>query len=164
LPRHATEPGGLSIRLAEVERRKVLPCFFDRTTDRIFLDVHVEGVEQNAARGAVDLLDVCERLLAGVEQILLEAIDDLHIEDHIVVFRDLYELSHAFFALLEVGAFVGDTFRKGARPRAVDCASYHSASGCAHRLYHGAHEPNAVVPYLFIQRRDVVIGGETNAV
>jgi hypothetical protein len=88
----------------------------------------VEGVKQDAAGRSVYLFDIGERFIPGIEQKLLETVDDFNIEHHIVVFRYFRHFSHAFFALLEKRAFVGGSLGEHSRPGTVDGPADHASA------------------------------------
>ena len=54
----------------------------DRVADGLLLDVHVEGVEQHADVVAADPVAQLERLLGGVHEVGLEAVERLDGEAH----------------------------------------------------------------------------------
>src|SRR5437016_3333000 len=90
LPGLAPESGRLTVGLAEVELPQALAGVADGPADRRLLDVHVEGVEQDLAGWARDLLHVGDRFRGGVDHELLEPVDDLDQQHHAAVLGHLH--------------------------------------------------------------------------
>src|SRR5438105_13956249 len=106
LPGLAPESGRLAVGLAEVELPQVLAGVADGPADRRLLDVHVEGIEQDLAGWARDLLHVGDRLRGGVDHELLEPVDHLDQQHHAAVLGRLHHLPHAAEALVPEAALV----------------------------------------------------------
>ena len=61
----------------------------NRVAEAVFLDVHVEGIEQDFAVGTVDLFGECDAFGGCVHYEVLEAVDDLEAKDYPTVFGGL---------------------------------------------------------------------------
>jgi hypothetical protein len=59
---------------------QVIACCQDAVADTLFLDIHMVGIEMNEDVVGADALDHLHRLAAGIDQMVLVAVDGLYAE------------------------------------------------------------------------------------
>jgi len=150
--------------LADVEMAQVLACSADRLGEEILFDVDVECVEHHGGVGAAHFLHVGDGFLARVEQILLEAVDDLHAEGDVVGLGSLHSDLHAGHAAIPVRALVAHAGGQGSRPIAVDDATQVAAAHLADPLRDLLQEGDPFIPDGLFLRGQVIFLGQPDAV
>ena len=129
----------------------------------VLLDVEVKCVEEHAAVRTADAAHVRHRLGRSVEQELLEAVDDLDVEEDAAVLGHLHDLAHASHAPVEVEPlFLAEG--QLARPRAVDDAAKLPVAHVAQHLGAALEERDAIAAHGRIGRRDVVAVRKADAI
>ena len=100
--------------------------------DAVFLDILMEGVEEDFAVRAFHAFCECDPFGGGVHYEMLEAIDNFEAEDDTAVFRGLNRLTHAIdgSSVRDPFVFTGHEF---ARPGAVIDSRHYCAAHVFHR-------------------------------
>src|SRR4029450_13498973 len=92
----------------------------DGVADRLLLDVHVERVEEDAARRTVHAIDDLDRLLRQVQEAGLESVERLDTQDDALVTRVRRQLLQLIDQQIGVALPLVSGLLPGAPDRAVE--------------------------------------------
>ena len=164
VPGNVPPAGRTAVVLADVEGAELVAGADDRLTERVLLDVHVVRVEHHLQVRAAHLVDEAQRLVAGVDQEMLEAVQHLDVKGHAEVLGGLHRLAHGGRGVGPAALFVAavEPLAHDAGDRAADVGA--AATGyllhLARLLGEGAQMGDAAAPVLLGIRVDVLLRAE----